>query len=157
MSKYCIRGKSILPNAGKFILRLTLAIVIWPHGAQKVLGWYGGGGFSATYSAFVDKMGIWGPLAVATILTEFFAPFFLVTGLLTRLSALALLVVMSVAMTFNWSNGFFMNWYGTQKGEGIEYQLLYMGGALALILMGSGRFSLDHMFMKKLFRRHDKI
>lgn len=157
MYKDCLRGKSILPNAGKFVLRLTLATVIWPHGAQKVLGWYGGGGFSATYSAFVDKMGIWGPLAVAAILTEFLAPFFLVTGLLTRLSALALLVVMSVAMTFNWSNGFFMNWYGTQKGEGIEYQLLYMGGALALILMGSGRFSLDHMFMKKLFRRHDKI
>lgn len=157
MCKDCLLVKGVLAEAGNFILRLTLAVVMWPHGAQKVLGWYGGDGFSATYSAFVDKMGIWGPLAVAAILTEFLAPIFLVTGLLTRLSALSLLVVMSVAMTYNWSNGFFMNWYGTQKGEGIEYQLLYIGAALALLLMGSGHFSLDHKFMKKLFRRHDKI
>ncbi len=154
MSKDCFLIGRAWDDAGKFALRLTLAVVMWPHGAQKVLGWFGGGGFSATYSTFVDKMGIWGPLALAAILTEFLAPVFVLAGLLTRVAALFLMIVMSVAMTYNWHNGFFMNWYGNQKGEGIEYQLLYIGTALAVVLMGAGRFSLDHRLLKKVFCRN---
>lgn len=143
-------------NAGKFLLRLTLAGVIWPHGAQKVLGWFGGYGFSATYDTFVDKMHIWWPLAIGAILVEFLAPLFLISGFLTRLAAFALAVVMSVAMTYNLPNGFFMNWFNNQKGEGIEYQLLYVGCALALVLIGPGRYSIDKVVLGKFMTPVEK-
>ena len=142
---YC----SVPGDAGKFLLRLTLAVGMWPHGAQKVLGWFGGAGFSGTYEAFTDKMHIWGPLALAAILTEFFAPILLVAGFLTRIAALLLAINMSVAMTYHTQYGFFMNWYGNQKGEGIEYQLIYIGSALALLLIGPGRFSVDKVVLGK--------
>lgn len=155
MKKECIC--SHLPQAtsqaGNLVLRLTLAAVMWPHGAQKVLGWFGGGGFSATYETFTEKMGIAWPLALAAILTEFCAPFFLVAGFLTRLASLFLAITMTVAMTYNWQNGFFMNWYGNQKGEGVEYQILYVGAALALFLIGAGKYSIDHLAMKKYCSR----
>lgn len=140
---------SVPEDAGKFLLRLSLAVGMWPHGAQKVLGWFGGAGFSGTYDAFTDKMHIWGPLALAAILTEFFAPLLLVAGFLTRIAALLLAINMSVAMTYNVQNGFFMNWYNNQKGEGIEYQLVYVGCALALLLIGPGRFSVDKVVLGK--------
>ena len=136
-------------DAGKFVLRLALAVGLWPHGAQKVLGWFGGSGFSDTYHAFVDKMPIWAPLAVAAILTEFLAPLFLVAGVLTRLSALMMAIVMTVAMKYNIQNGYFMNWYNNQQGEGIEYQVLFVGCALALILIGPGRYSVDSVVLGK--------
>ncbi len=94
-------------------------------------------------------MGIPSPLAWIAILTEFFAPLAIAVGLLTRLSALGLAITMGVAMTYNWHNGFFMNWYGNQAGEGIEYQLLYVGAALALMLMGAGKYSLDSLLDRK--------
>lgn len=144
-----ITSLTVPENAGKFLLRLTLAGVIWPHGAQKVLGWFGGYGFSATYDIFVDKMNIWWPLAIGAILTEFLAPLFLISGFLTRLATLITTARANAAMTYNLHNGFFMNWYNNQKGEGIEYQLLYVGCALALVLMGPGRYSIDKVVLGK--------
>lgn len=131
-------------NVSALILRLTLGVVMWPHGAQKVLGWFGGNGFSGTYHYFVDMLGIWAPLTILAILTEFITPLLIVVGLLTRLSAFAIMVMMLVAMRYNVANGFFMNWTGKQAGEGIEYQILYCGAALALVFLGAGKYSLDN-------------
>lgn len=138
---------------GQLMLRLSVVIVIWPHGAQKVLGWFGGYGFSNTYNAFTENMGIWGPMAVAAILTEFLAPFFLLIGFLTRPAALALAVLMLVAMSYHWQNGFFINWAGKAgAGEGVEFHLLFIGAALSILLAGPGKISLDHCLMRKFCR-----
>lgn len=131
------------------LLRLTLAAVLFPHGAQKLLGWFGGYGFAGTMGFFTGKMGLPWLLALGTILIEFFAPLLLVLGLGTRLAALGIGVVMTSAMLLvHVHNGFFMNWLGTQKGEGIEYFLFAIGIALALIVSGGGRWSVDRAIRK---------
>lgn len=131
------------------VLRLALAAVIFPHGAQKLLGWFGGYGFQGTMGFFTGTMGLPAVLALGVILTEFFAPLLLVIGLGTRLAALAVGTVMASAMFIVHSrNGFFMNWFGTQPGEGIEYFLLAIGIALALIVAGGGRWSADRAVTK---------
>lgn len=131
------------------LLRLTLAAVLFPHGAQKLLGWFGGYGFTGTMGFFTGTMGIPWILAFGTIMIEFFAPLLLLIGAGTRLAALGLGTVLTTAMFMvHVQNGFFMNWFGTQKGEGIEYFLLIIGLALSLIISGGGRWSVDRMIRK---------
>jgi putative oxidoreductase len=125
------------------ILRLTLATVMFPHGAQKALGWYGGHGFKGTVQYFTGS-GIPKALAVLAIAAEFLGPIGLVVGLLTRVAAFGVACVMIIAITTVHSpHGFFMNWDGKQKGEGFEYHLLALGIALALMIAGAGAWSLD--------------
>lgn len=131
-------------------LRLSLAVVMWPHGAQKLFGWFGGHGPEATIAFFGDQMGIPAPLAVAVILVEFFAPVLLLVGLGTRLAAVSLAAVMFGAMVMvQWPNGFFMNWSGTQDGEGIQFTLLFIGAALALVGSGGGSLSVDRKLAER--------
>ena len=84
---------------GLLVLRLTLALILWPHGAQKVLGWFGGAGWDGTYQAFTGKMGIPPFLAKVAMLTEFFAPICLVLGIFTRLAALSVITVSYTHLT----------------------------------------------------------
>ncbi|MBS0661306.1 MAG: DoxX family protein [Verrucomicrobia bacterium] len=133
--------------AAGLILRLTLAVVMFPHGAQKLLGWFGGYGFAGTMGFFTGTMGIPWLLAAAVIVGEFFAPLFLVLGLATRPAALLLGTIMTVALfQVQVQHGFFMNWFGNQKGEGIEFTLLFLGIALTLLFTGGGKWSLDRQF-----------
>ena len=126
------------------ILRLTLALVFFPHGAQKVLGWFGGYGFEGTMGFFTGTMGLPYVIALLPILTEFLAPFALVAGFFTRIAALATGVNMLVAIAMvHHVNGFIMNWSGKQAGEGFEYHLLVIGIAIALVVQGAGRWSVD--------------
>jgi putative oxidoreductase len=125
------------------VLRLALAVVMFPHGAQKLLGWFGGPGFSETIAGFDRYFGIPAALAVVAILTEFLAPVALALGIFTRIAALGLAVNMLVAMRYHLANGFFMNWTGNQAGEGFEFHLLLIGAAIALLIGGAGRWSLD--------------
>ncbi len=135
------------------IARLALAIVIFPHGAQKVFGWFGGGGFQATMQGF-GSMGIPAPLAFLAVLAEFPGTLALFLGLLTRVAAFGILCNMTVAATLvSAPNGFFMNWYGTQKGEGYEFHLLAIGLALVALIKGGGAFSLDGVLTTKLQRK----
>jgi len=125
------------------LLRLTLAVVLFPHGAQKALGWFGGQGFAPTI-AFFTRSGIPLVLALLVIVTEFLGPLGLALGLLTRVVAFGLLCEMLVAIvTVHWPNGFFMNWTGSQPGEGFEYHLLVIGMALTVLIIGAGIWSLD--------------
>jgi putative oxidoreductase len=124
------------------ILRLTLAVVIFPHGAQKVLGWFGGYGFRGTM-AYFTKLGFPAVLAFLAITAEFLGPLGLAVGLLTRVAALGIVAVMLVAIVVHKQYGFFMNWFSAQQGEGVEYHLLALGLALALIIGGAGVWSLD--------------
>jgi putative oxidoreductase len=128
------------------VLRLVLGVVMFPHGAQKVFGWFGGFGFTASMGMFTEKMHIPALLAVLVILAESAGSLGLITGLLTRVAALGILCDMIGAVALvHWRNGFFMNWSGKQAGEGFEYHLLMIGMALALVLAGGGKFSLDRM------------
>lgn len=133
--------------------RLALGIVFFPHGAQKVLGWFGGPGPAKTIEIFAGT-GFPAWSVIVLMFFEFAGPLLLILGLLTRVWALGLGISMAVCMFMNHvQNGFFMNWFGNQKGEGFEYHLLVLGLAGALVLCGSGRFSLD----RALARQGEKV
>lgn len=126
------------------VARLFLGGVLWIHGAQLVLGWFGGQGFSETVRTFTGPgMALPAPLALIAILTLFLAPLGLIAGALTRPAALGLAIFMAVAATKHLGNGFFMNWFGGQRGEGFEFHLLAVGAALTLAIRGAGAFSFD--------------
>ncbi|MBB3186135.1 DoxX family protein [Microbacter margulisiae] len=133
------------------LVRLALGIVILPHGMQKALGMFGGYGFSGTVG-FFESMGIPLILAVLVILAEFAGSIGILLGLATRFMAASLFISMTGAMFLGGHihNGFFMNWFGMQKGEGIEYFILVLGMALALVVGGSGRYAVDNCISKKL-------
>jgi putative oxidoreductase len=126
------------------ILRLVLGIVFFAHGAQKMLGWFGGFGFSATMGFFTGVMHIPAPLAFLAIAAEFFGGLGLIVGFLTRIAAFGIAMNMLVAIaTVHHAFGFFMNWSGTQKGEGFEYHLLVLAMTAFLMIRGAGAFSVD--------------
>lgn len=125
------------------ILRLTLGLVMFPHGAQKLLGWFGGGGFSATMEGMTG-MGLPGGIVFLVIIAEFFGSLGLITGFLTRFSAFGIATVMLGAVaTVHAKFGFFMNWSGQQQAEGFEYHLLVIGIAIVLMIRGGGLLSVD--------------
>lgn len=131
------------------ILRLAAGIVMFPHGAQKLLGWFGGYGFAGTMQFFTQTMHVPALFAFLAICTEFFAPILLVAGAFTRVAALAFAVDMLVAVLMvHVHNGFFMNWTGQQNGEGFEYHIYAIAVALALVVSGAGRYSLDAIFKR---------
>lgn len=133
------------------VLRVMLGIVMLPHGAQKLLGLFGGFGFAGTMEMFTEKMHIPAALAFLVIMGESFGSLGLIVGFLTRFSAFGVLCIMLGAITMvHWPNGFFMNWSGKQAGEGYEYHLLVIGMSLALLLMGGGKWSVDGAIAKKL-------
>ena len=131
------------------VLRLILGIVFFAHGAQKMLGWFGGSGFKATMQGFTEYLHIPTPLAFLAIATEFFGGLGLIAGLFGRLAALGVICNMIVAvMVVHRQYGFFMNWSGQQKGEGFEFHLLAIGLAIAILAYGSGAFSVDQLISK---------
>jgi len=126
------------------VLRLTLGCVIFAHGAQKVLGWFGGPGPEKTLQMFSTTLGFSPPLALLVMATEFLGSIALIFGLFTRFSALAIAVNLGTCAYMNHlKNGFFMNWTGQQKGEGFEFHVLVIGIAFALIITGGGILSFD--------------
>jgi len=131
-------------DVAALVLRLLLGIVFFPHGMQKLIGWFGGYGFSGTMDMFTTKLGIPVLFAFLAIMAEGLGSLGLITGLLTRVAAFGIAVNMAVAVyMMHWQNGFFMNWFGNQKGEGYEFHLLAIGMALALLVKGGGKWSID--------------
>jgi putative oxidoreductase len=132
------------------IVRLVLGVVFFAHGAQKMLGWFGGYGFIATMDFFTHQMGIPAVFAFLAIAAEFFGGLGLIVGFLSRIAAFGILCEMIVAVAIvHRHNGFFMNWGGNQKGEGFEYHLLAIAIALAVVIKGSGTLSVDHVLSEK--------
>jgi putative oxidoreductase len=129
-------------------LRVVLGVVFFAHGAQKLLGWFGGYGFQGTMG-FFTHMGFPSAVAFLIICTEFFGGLGLIVGLLTRVAALGIGGEMIGAIFLvHMPNGFFMNWAGNQKGEGFEYHLLAIAMAAALLMKGAGAFSVDRALSK---------
>ena len=139
------------------VLRLGLGAVMFPHGAQLLLGWFGGPGFAGTMHTFTQMLHIPAPWAFLAIITEFFGALALLAGAFTRLAAAGMAILMAVAVTtVHLQYGFFMNWYGSQKGEGFEYHLLAGAIALALVIAGGGKWSVDSSIARKLAARAAK-
>lgn len=131
------------------VVRLGLAIMIIPHGLQKTIGAFGGYGFSGTMGFFTDTMGIPWIFALAAVLAESLGGFALFFGFASRLAALGVGITMLVAaLTSHLQYGFFMNWFGNQKGEGIEFFILAVSMALSVVISGGGALSVDHSISK---------
>jgi len=133
------------------ILRVVLGVVIFAHGAQKMLGWFGGYGFSGTMGFFTKSMRIPAPFAFLAICAEFFGGLGLILGLITRIAAFGVGVNMLVAIAaVHWKHGLFANWTGAQKGEGFEFHLLALAIVVAIIVQGAGALSLDRVIYRLL-------
>jgi putative oxidoreductase len=131
------------------VLRLFLGVVFFAHGAQKALGWFGGYGFSGTMGFFTHQMGIPAPLAALAIAAEFLGGIGLLLGFLGRIAAFGIACNMVIAVVMVHQHfGFFANWTGQQKGEGIEYHILAIAIALAVMIKGSGALSVDRALSK---------
>jgi len=139
--------QKLIGTSGNFplgIVRVVLGVVMFAHGAQKALGWFGGYGMAGTLEFFAH-LGIPAPFGYLAIAAEFLGGLGLIVGLLSRVAAFGVFCNMLVAvLTVHIGNGFFMNWGGTAKGEGYEYHLLAMAIALAVMIAGAGRPSMDH-------------
>ena len=126
------------------VTRLTIGLILFPHGAQKMLGIFGGYGFSGTMGFFTGTMHLPWLIGFLVIIIEFFGSLSLIAGFASRLwSVLVIIEMFGAVITTHLNNGFFMNWAGTQKGEGYEFHLLIIGLALATLIDGSGKFSAD--------------
>jgi putative oxidoreductase len=138
-------------NWTALIVRLTLGIVIFPHGAQKLLGWFGGYGFEGSMGFLTGAVHLPWILALLVILIEFFGALFLVLGFATRLAAFGMLVnFIGIIYTSHLKNGFFMNWSNTAGvAQGYEYHLLVIGMSLALLIAGGGKASIDALQSNK--------
>jgi putative oxidoreductase len=128
------------------ILRFLLGVIFFAHGAQKMLGWFGGYGFSGTMGFFTGVMHIPAPFAFLAIAAEFFGGLGLILGFLTRIAALGIFSNMIVAVAIvHHQFGLFMNWTGAQKGEGYEYHLLVLAITTFLMIRGAGAASIDRV------------
>lgn len=131
------------------ILRVVLAFVILPHGLQKLTGAFGGYGFEGTMNYFTEMAGIPWVLGAIVILIESFGMMLLAIGLFTRAVTAILAVIMIGAASMHLHNGFFMNWFNNQTGEGVEFFILVVAICINGIIRGAGKFSLDGLITSK--------
>ena len=127
-------------------IRITLGVVFFAHGTQKVFGWFGGAGLEGTLRMMHDHLHLPIPVAFLAVMSEFLGGAGLIVGLLSRVAAVGICVTMlSAIVMVHGRNGLFMNWLGDRKGHGIEYHLLAMALAIAIVVRGSGAASLDRL------------
>jgi putative oxidoreductase len=132
------------------IIRIVLGVILFPHGAQKMLGWFGGYGFNGTMGFLTGTAGLPGIMAFLVIAIEFFGATALIFGFATRIVALGIISLFAgIIFSSHLQNGFFMNWAGNLKGEGYEYHLLIIGMATALLVSGAGKWSVDYALQNK--------
>jgi putative oxidoreductase len=135
------------------VLRIALGAVVLPHGLQKVFGWFDGFGLAATFDFFAG-IGVPAPVAALVIASDLVGSLLLILGLFTRVAAAgAGLVMLGAVALYHAPNGFFMNWGGQPRGEGFEFHLLALGMAVALVIRGGGRASLDGWLVERLGAR----
>ena len=138
-------------NTATTIIRVVLGLILFPHGAQKLLGWFGGYGFDGTMGFLTGSIGLPWIFAFLVIMIEFAGAFALIFGIGTRIVAVGIISLFTgIIFTSHAQNGFFMNWAGNQTGEGYEYHLLVIGMAIALLVSGAGKWSVDYALQKKI-------
>jgi putative oxidoreductase len=132
------------------IIRLTTGLILFPHGAQKMLGLFGGPGFSGEMDFLTGTVHLSWLIAIGVIVIEFIGSLSLIVGFASRVWAvLTIILMLGIIVSSHLDNGFFMNWFGTQKGEGYEYHLLVIGLCLATLYNGSGKLSVDTSLQKR--------
>ena len=123
---------------GLLLLRVVFGLTIAAHGAQKVFGWFDGGGLARWGGIFGANYPNGRRMALLAGLSELGGVAFAL-GLVTPLAALGMVVVMVTAMrVVTWQNGFF------HSKNGIEFNLCLLAGAVAIVMTGPGRLSVDH-------------
>jgi len=133
------------------LVRVTLGVMMFAHGAQKLLGWFGGYGFEGTMGFFTGALGVPAFVAAAVIVGEFLAGLGLIGGLFARASAAGTLAIMLGAVAMVHAQfGFFMNWGGQQGGEGFELHLLAIAMGVHVLVRGAGAYSLDRLVARRL-------
>ena len=131
------------------ITRLTLGLILFPHGAQKMLGMFGGYGFIGTINYFTGTLHLPWIIGFLVIIIEFVGALCFIIGFASRIwSSLTIILFIGIIFTSHLDNGFFMNWFGNQKGEGYEYHLLIIGLSVATLVNGSGKYSVDKLINK---------
>jgi len=138
-------------DAAAALARVSLGAILFPHGAQHALGWFGGYGFQGTLGWMTGTLGFPAPLAALGIVVELVAPVLMVFGLGGRLTASLLMVHMAFASSPHWKTGFFMNWFGAHPSgtEGFEYHLLAVALAAVVVVKGMGAWSLDRVLVRR--------
>lgn len=126
-------------------LRIMTGLMLVPHGAQKLFGWFGGYGIDATGQFFATKLGLPPSLALLAGVIEFFGGILLALGLLTRPIALLVAGVMAFAVVvvhlpagYFWTDG------------GYEYPLMWGIVALSIVIRSGGRYSLDALIAREI-------
>ncbi|NBB22993.1 DoxX family membrane protein [Runella sp. CRIBMP] len=135
-------------NWGATAIRFALGIVLFSHGAQSMLGWFGGFGLQSTIEFLSANMGLPALIGYAVICIQFFGSLMLVTGLLTRVAALGVFGIFIGMATYHFDYGFYMNWSGTNAGEGFEYHILVLAMCVMLFISGGGALSVDYKILK---------
>ena len=137
------------------MVRIVLGVIFFAHGAQMALGWFGGAGLQSTVRTFRENLRIPAPLALLSVAAEFLGGLGLIVGLLSRIAAFGIAIVMTVALlVVHRKFGFFMNWFGEKQGHGIEYHVLVLALALTVIIKGAGAFSLDQVLYQHVFTQN---
>ena len=127
-----------------------LGIVVFPHGAQKLFGWFGGYGFTDTMAFFTDTIGLPWIIGFLVIISESIGAIALILGLGTRLIAIGYsFLAIGIIITSHIQYGFFMDWFDIQQGEGYEYFILWLGMAFSLVITGSGIYSIDGILIEE--------
>src|SRR5437763_5982836 len=140
------------------VARIVLGIIFFAHGAQKMLGWYGGPGLASSMRTFTGHLHLPPTLAFLVIAGELFSGVGLIVGLFSRIAALVIAITMVGAIaTVHFRFGLFLNWFGSQKGHGIEYHLLAIALALVVVVKGAGAFSLDHLVYEHVSRLEQSV
>lgn len=141
-------------NVSLLIIRVTVGFIILAHGVQKLFGWFGGYGFTATMNFFTEYVGLPYLLGLAIIIAETLGMLALIGGIFSRfLAASTILIMLGAIATTHYSNGFFMNWGGSLPGEGFEFHLLVIVMAAIIAAFGAGRFSLEKWIRENLWKK----
>jgi putative oxidoreductase len=139
------------PDPAVLILRVSLGLILFPHGAQHLLGWFGGYGFAGTHQWMTGTLGFPAALAALAIVVEFFGAIALVLGVGSRIAAAGMIGLMLGAASTHVQHGFFMNWFGALApgAEGFEYHLLVIAIAVAVAIRGGGALSIDRAVVNR--------
>ena len=145
-------------NFAAFAARLTLGIVVFAHGAQKLFGWFGGYGFEGTMGWLTIQQNVPWIIAFLVIIIESIGALALIAGFATRIFAfLVFCNFVGIIANTHLRNGFFMNWNMIpDQPEGYEYHLLVLGLSIVLMITGGGKWSIDAALNRSADYAYDK-
>jgi putative oxidoreductase len=142
--------KTLLQTDSDYVytfLRIIAGIIVFPYGMQKLFGWSGAPGFGAPgIKASLEQItarNIPKFIAWLIIIGQSFGSIALISGFVGRIAAGGLFIIFTGALIVHLPDGWTLNWFGSKKGEGIEYFVLLLSLLLVIVVKGSGALSID--------------